>query len=76
MKNNEIRTLFDDRSEKIGKKIRDSEVMKVPYMLIVGEKEEAQNQVAVRKHGSGDLGVMSTENMMSLVQNQIDEMLN
>lgn len=76
LKNNEIRTLFDDRSEKIGKKIRDSEVMKVPYMLIVGEKEEAQNQVAVRKHGSGDLGVMSTENMMSLVQNQIDEMLN
>ena len=47
---------LDDRDEKIGRKIRDAEVKKVPYMLIVGEKEAADKLVAVRKHGSGDQG--------------------
>ena len=56
LKRNEIRTLIDLRSEKIGRKIRDAEMKKVPYMLIVGEKEMNENSVSVRKHGQGDVG--------------------
>lgn len=56
-----FRASVDDRNEKIGKKIRDTELMKVPYMLVVGEKEMNEQQVAVRKHGEGDKGVMSKE---------------
>jgi threonyl-tRNA synthetase len=55
----EIRALVDERNEKTGKKIRDAELMKIPYMLIVGEKEEADNTVSVRKQGHGDLGVFN-----------------
>ncbi len=61
LKLKDIRGFLDDRDEKIGRKIRDAEVTKVPYMLIVGEKEAAENNVAVRKHGSGDQGVMGLE---------------
>jgi len=57
--NSEIRALVDERNEKTGKKIRDAELMKIPYMLIVGEKEEADGSVSVRKHGQGDLGAFS-----------------
>ena len=57
----DIRVEIDDRSEKIGKKIRDTELMKVPYMLIVGEKEMAENQVSVRKQGEGDKGSVALE---------------
>lgn len=76
LKNNEIRTLFDDRPEKIGKKIRDSEVMKIPFMLVVGEKEEAQDVVAVREHGKGDLGTMSREEFVNLLKQRIADKLN
>ncbi len=76
LKNDEIRTLFDDRSEKIGKKIRDSEVMKIPFMLVVGEKEEAQDVVAVREHGKGDLGTMNLEQFVTLLKQQIVNKLN
>ena len=76
LKNNEIRTLFDDRSEKIGKKIRDSEVMKIPFMLVVGEKEEAQDVVAVREHGKGDLGTMNREEFVTLLKQRIADKLN
>ncbi|MCB0619118.1 MAG: threonine--tRNA ligase, partial [Saprospiraceae bacterium] len=55
----DIRGFLDDRSEKIGRKIRDAEVKKVPFMLIVGEKEEAEGEVSVRRQGEGDLGSMS-----------------
>ncbi len=58
LKNRDIRGYADDRNEKIGRKIRDAEVRKVPYMLIVGEKEVADRKVAVRKHGAGDQGTM------------------
>ena len=57
----DIRGFVDDRDEKIGRKIRDAEVTKVPYMLIVGEKEAAENKVAVRKHSLGDQGVFGLE---------------
>jgi threonyl-tRNA synthetase len=61
LKSNDIRASVDDRNEKIGKKIRDTELMKVPYMLVVGEQEMNNQSVAVRKHGAGDQGVVKTE---------------
>jgi threonyl-tRNA synthetase len=61
LKDKDIRGFMDDRDEKIGRKIRDAEVKKVPYMLIVGEKEVLENKVAVRKHGLGDQGSMGLE---------------
>jgi threonyl-tRNA synthetase len=59
LKEHDIRGLLDDRDEKIGRKIRDAETGKIPYMLIVGEREAAENMVAVRKHGQGDQGTVS-----------------
>ncbi len=58
LKETDIRGFLDDRDEKIGRKIRDAEMKKVPFMLIVGEKEATESKVAVRKHGEGDKGVM------------------
>lgn len=66
LKANDIRGFFDDRDEKIGRKIRDAEVKKVPYMLIVGEKEVAEGKVAVRKHGAGDQGSLLVNDFISL----------
>ncbi len=68
---NDIRGFVDHRDEKIGRKIRDAEVKKVPYMLIVGEKEQENNQVSVREHGEGDLGQMSLSDFEELFQNKI-----
>jgi threonyl-tRNA synthetase len=75
LNNYEIRTLIDERSEKTGKKIRDAEMQKIPYMLIVGEKEETEGNVSVRKHGEGDLGTFSIEEFAGLVQKEISAML-
>lgn len=61
LKENDIRGILDDRDEKIGKKIRDAELQKVPFMLIVGEKEQESRSVSVRRKGKGDLGAMSLE---------------
>lgn len=70
-----MRAEVDDRNEKIGKKIRDTELMKVPYMLVVGEKEMNERMVAVRKHGEGDKGTMGleafAEEMKQLVNTQL-----
>jgi threonyl-tRNA synthetase len=57
----DIRGVFDDRDEKIGRKIRDAEVKKIPYMLIVGEREAAESKVAIRKHGQGDQGSIEVD---------------
>jgi threonyl-tRNA synthetase len=65
LKNADIRAEVDDRNEKIGKKIRDTEMMKVPYMLIVGEKEMNDNMVSVRRQGKGDLGAQSIESFIN-----------
>ncbi len=62
----DLRGSIDDRNEKTGKKIRDAEVAKVPFMLIVGEKEEADGLVSVRRHGEGDLGAMKIEEFATL----------
>ena len=58
--------LFHHRDEKIGRKIRDAEVKKVPFMLIVGEKEENEKQVSARRHGEGDLGSFTHEAFIEL----------
>ncbi len=67
----DIRALVDDRNEKIGRKIRDNELKKIPYMLILGEKEVADNTVAVRKHGDGDQGVMPVESFAKLINEEV-----
>ncbi len=74
LNNSEIRTLIDERSEKTGKKIRDAETRKIPYMIIVGEKEENEGTLSVRKHGQGDLGTFSPEDFIKLVDNEIKEL--
>ncbi|MFM2207753.1 MAG: threonine--tRNA ligase [Bacteroidota bacterium] len=75
LRNSDIRGHVDDRDEKIGRKIRDAEIQKVPYMLIVGEKEAADNQVSIRKHGAGDQGSKGVNEFIKLIQNEIDELL-
>jgi len=75
LENSEIRALVDDRNEKTGRKIRDAEVSKVPYMLIVGEKEEEEGTVSVRKHGEGDLGTFTIEEFVSLVKKEVESTL-
>ncbi len=72
LNNYEIRTLIDERSEKTGKKIRDAETRKIPFMLIVGEKEASEGTVSVRKHGQGDLGTFTIEDFVKLVQDEIN----
>nr|WP_067059794.1 threonine--tRNA ligase [Mucilaginibacter sp. L294] len=71
LKNSDICGLIDFRDEKIGRKIRDAEVKKIPYMLIVGEKEAAEGLVSVRKHGTGDLGSMSIEEFKQQIIKEI-----
>ena len=70
LENSEIRALADNRNEKTGRKIRDAEVSKTPYMVIVGEKEEQEGTVSVRKHGEGDLGTFTIEEFISLIKTE------
>jgi len=65
LKAQDIRGLLDDRDEKIGRKIRDAETKKIPFMLIVGEREAAENKVAIRKHGQGDQGTVSLDEFVN-----------
>ncbi|PKP34091.1 MAG: threonine--tRNA ligase [Bacteroidetes bacterium HGW-Bacteroidetes-17] len=74
LNNCDLRALVDERNEKTGRKIRDAEMSKIPYMLIVGEKEEEDGTVSVRKHGAGDLGTMSIEKFAELVNKEVAEM--
>ena len=73
LENSEIRALVDKRREKTGRKIRDAEVSKIPFMLIVGEKEENEGTVSVRKHGEGDIGTFSIEEFISLIKEEISK---
>lgn len=68
LKNSDIRGFVDDRNEKVGRKIRDAEVKKIPFMLIVGEKEEAEGSVSVRQHQEGDKGAMSVDNFVTFIK--------
>lgn len=71
LENSDIRALIDGRSEKTGRKIRDAEMKKIPFMLIVGEKEEENGTVSVRKHREGDLGVQTTADFIKKVQDEV-----
>ena len=75
LNNSDIRGLVDDRNEKIGKKIRDAELAKVPFMLIVGEKESEQNEVSVRQRGVGDLGSVSFEKFIEMINEAVNREL-
>ena len=71
----EIRVLIDDRSEKTGKKIRDAEMKKIPYMLIVGEKEANEHSVSVRKHGMQDMGSMPVSAFAQMLNDEVKNMM-
>ena len=74
--NQEIRAIVDDRNEKIGRKIRDNELKRIPYMLIVGEKEAENSEVSVRKQGEGDKGSMKIATFAALLNGEVEEMMN
>ncbi|HCL84658.1 MAG TPA: threonine--tRNA ligase, partial [Chitinophagaceae bacterium] len=71
LKNADIRAGIDDRSEKIGKKIRDTELARVPYMLVIGEKEMTAGKVSVRRQGRGDLGEQDVESFIREIKTEI-----
>jgi threonyl-tRNA synthetase len=73
LENHEIRALLDDRNETIGKKIRESEISKVPYMLILGEKEAQNETVSLRKHQKGDIGSFAIEIVVDQLNKEIKE---
>lgn len=75
LNNSEIRARIDDRSEKTGRKIRDAELKRIPFMLIVGEKEEENNTVSVRKQGEGDLGSFEMQQFVELIEKEIETAL-
>ena len=75
LENNEIRALVDNRNETMGKKIRDAEMQKVPYMIIVGEQEELDGRISVRKHGGDDLGTINVESFTSIIREEIKKTL-
>jgi threonyl-tRNA synthetase len=76
LEQHEIRTTIDDRNEKIGRKIRDNELKKIPYLLVVGEKEAEKNEVSVRKHGEGDKGSMKITTFAAQLTSEVEEMMN
>ncbi len=71
-----VRAELDDRNEKTGRKIRDAEMKKIPFMLIVGEKEEVSTMVSVRKHKEGDLGIMGIEDFAEKVNKEVNDLMN
>jgi threonyl-tRNA synthetase len=75
LENYEIRALIDERNEKVGRKIRDAEINKIPFMLIIGENEEKESTVSVRKHGEGDMGSFTVEEFSQIIQKEIDNTL-
>ena len=75
LENHDIRALVDSRSEKVGRKIRDAELEKIPYMLIVGENEKSEGTVSVRKQGEGDVGTMTIKAFAERVLSEVAEMI-
>ncbi len=75
LNNYDIRTIIDDRNEKIGRKIRDNELKKIPYLLIVGEKEVENNSISVRKQGEGDIGEMSIEKFAEFINKEVSNQI-
>jgi len=75
LKNFDIRAEIDTRSEKTGRKIRDAEVKRIPYMVIVGEKEESEENISVRKQGEGDLGSFATDSFAEMIDREIEKLM-
>ena len=75
LNNSDIRSVLDDRNEKIGRKIRDNELKRIPFLLIVGEKEAETNTVSVRKQGDGDKGTMTIEEFTGFINKEVEEQL-
>lgn len=71
----DIRVQVDDRNEKVGRKIRDNELKRIPYMLIVGENERREEEVSVRKQGDGDMGIMKITTFAELIEKEVDDMI-
>ncbi|MDL2282033.1 threonine--tRNA ligase [Parabacteroides sp. OttesenSCG-928-G06] len=76
LEESDIRVIVDDRNEKVGRKIRDNELKRIPYMLIVGEKEMENREVSVRKQGEGDKGSMKIATFAALLTSEVEEMMN
>ena len=74
--NSDIRASVDDRNETIGKKIRENELKRIPYLLIVGEKEAEAGTVSVRKQGGVNVGTMKIEDFVKLIKDEIYQQLN
>ena len=72
----DVRTIVDDRNEKIGKKIRDNELKRIPYLLIVGEKEAQNDEISVRKQGEGDKGSMKITTFAENLAKEVEQMIN
>ena len=75
LENHEIRALADNRNETMGKKIREAEMQKIPYMIVVGENEQNENKITVRQHGGEDLGMISVEEFSKIVETEINKTL-
>ena len=75
LNNSDIRTVLDDRNEKIGRKIRDNELKKIPYLLIVGENEMNGNTVSVRRQGQGDMGTMAVDDFIKKINDEVNSQL-
>lgn len=75
LNNSDIRTVLDDRNEKIGRKIRDNELKKIPYLLVVGENEARENRISVRRQGQGDLGSMTVDEFIEMIHSEVDKQL-
>lgn len=75
LENHEIRALADNRNETIGRKIREAEMDKIPYMIIIGENEEAENKITVRQHGGEDLGMINVESFVKIIETEINKTL-
>jgi threonyl-tRNA synthetase len=76
LKKCDIRVIIDDRNEKIGRKIRDNELKKIPYLLIVGEKEQENKEISVRKQGEGDAGSMKITTFAELLNTEVEKQMN
>ncbi|MCC8172841.1 MAG: threonine--tRNA ligase [Odoribacter sp.] len=73
LNNSDIRTVLDDRNEKIGRKIRDNELKKIPYLLVIGENEARENRISVRRQGHGDMGSMTIDEFIEYMHNEVDK---
>jgi len=75
LENHEIRALLDNRNETMGKKIREAEMKKIPYMIIVGENEENENKISIRQHGGEDLGMLSVDEFSKIIDTEVNKTL-